>query len=172
MNIIVTEYDENWVQLFEKEAELLKAIFNKEIITIHHIGSTAVPNLKAKPVIDLMPVVKNIEKVDDYNEQMMKHGYEPMGEVDIKGRRYFRKGGDDRTHNVHMFQVDNHAQIDRHLAVRDYLRAHPEAVHEYGELKAALAVRFPKDIYGYMDGKNEFVKDLERKAVEWRRRNE
>lgn len=114
-----------------------------------------------------MPVVKDVKKIDSLNEQMTGLGYECMGELGMKGRRYFRKGGDNRTHQVHVFQEDNRVDINRHLAVRDYLRIHSEEVNHYGNLKERLAKQFPKDIEAYMDGKDTFVKELERKALHW-----
>ncbi|UOQ44862.1 GrpB family protein [Halobacillus salinarum] len=168
MNVRVVDYDRNWSELFHKEEKLIKNIFKDELLEIHHIGSTSVPNLKAKPIIDIMPVAENIENIDHYNDQMVEIGYEPLGEFGIAGRRYFRKGGENRTHQIHMFQSDNTHEIERHLAVRDYLTAHPEAAAEYGNLKARLAEKFPADIQGYMDGKDEFVKKLEQRALAWK----
>lgn len=168
MNIIVTDYNKNWVNLFEKEAILIKDILIDELVDIHHIGSTAVPNLKAKPIIDILPIVRDIEKVNNFNKKMIEIGYEPLGELGIKGRRYFRKGGENRTHQIHMFQYDNNFEIERHLAVRDYLKSHKEDVIEYGKLKERLAYEFPKNIEEYSNGKNDFVKNLERRAIEWK----
>lgn len=111
--------------------------------------------------------MKDISVVDDYNQQMSGIGYEAMREMGISGRRYFRKGGDNRSHHVHVFQCDNHAAIQRHLAFRDYLRTHPQAAKCYGELKTVLAQMYPNDIEAYMDGKNAFVKNLEQKALGW-----
>ncbi|TCP52573.1 GrpB-like predicted nucleotidyltransferase (UPF0157 family) [Tumebacillus sp. BK434] len=167
MNVVVKEYNDHWRQMFSEEAQKIKDVFGDELLEIHHIGSTSVPGLHAKPIIDIMPVVTDIERVDLYNEQMNGLGYECMGELGMKGRRYFRKGGDDRTHHVHIFQIDNKEDIYRHLAVRDYLRAHVEEAVKYGNLKANLAIKFPKNIEAYMDGKDEFVKELERKALDW-----
>lgn len=167
MNVIVTKYNENWNRMFEDEARKIKAIFGDELIDIHHIGSTSVPGLPAKPIIDLMPVVKDITRIDSFNEQMKELGYECMGEFGMKGRRYFRKGGNHRTHHVHAFQVDNTEDIHRHLAVRDFLRTHPEAASQYGSLKERLARQYPDDIEAYMDGKDSFVKNLEKKAIDW-----
>jgi len=167
MKVVVTEYNEKWPQLFREESQKIKAIIADELIDIHHIGSTSVPGLQAKPIIDIMPVVKEIEKIDMFNEQMTAFGYECMGELGMKGRRYFRKGGDNRTHQVHVFQVDNTEDIQRHLAVRDYLRTHSPEANHYGRLKESLAKQFPNDIEAYMDGKDSFVKELERKAVQW-----
>ena len=85
----VTPYNKQWISLFEKEANKLHELFGSEIINIHHIGSTSVKGLKAKPIIDLMPVVKNINRVDEFNTVMVTIGYEPKGENGIYGRRYF-----------------------------------------------------------------------------------
>ena len=94
-----------------------------------------------------------------------------MGEFGIAGRRYFRKGGDERTHQVHVFSADNVRDVERHLAVRDYLRAHADRAEAYGRLKRALAARFPSDIEAYCDGKDAFVKALERDALAWKRQS-
>lgn len=166
--VVVSEHHAEWAQLFEQEAVRLRLVFGDLLLEIHHIGSTSVPGLPAKPVIDIMPVVRDVAQVDLLNGQMESLGYEAMGECGLSGRRYFRKGGDDRTHNVHVYQWDNRQAVDRHLAVRDYLRTHPATAREYGELKQRLAKQFPEDIYGYMDGKDSFMKALEQKALCWR----
>lgn len=167
--IEIVDYNEDWVEEFKREAAELSQVFGDELVAIHHIGSTSVPALQAKPIIDIMPVVRRIERVDAFNPQMEALGYEAMGELGIPGRRYFRKGGDDRTHHVHVFQ-EGSAEIERHLAFRDYLRARPDIAARYGELKAQLARQFPHDIDAYMDGKDAFVKEVEREALVWRRR--
>lgn len=167
--VIVTDYNPMWPAMFEAEAAKIKEIFSDELIAIHHIGSTSVPGMKAKPIIDIMPVVRDINAVDKFNDKMIELGYEPMGEFGLPGRRYFRKGGDNRTHHVHVYQLDNRTEIERHLALRDYLREHKDAAEEYGRLKEELARRFPDDIEAYMDGKDQFVKELEKKALKWYR---
>ena len=93
-----------------------------------------------------MPVVAHIEAVDPLSAQFEALGYEVMGEFGIPGRRYFRKGGDNRTHQIHIFEQSNQYDIIRHLAVRDFLRCHPQDAKAYGELKQQLALRFPQDI--------------------------
>jgi len=168
MNVRVVPYSSAWVGLFEQEAALLRGVFGDELVVIHHIGSTSVPGLQAKPIIDMLPLVRQIERVDGFNDAMRDLGYEAMGELGIPGRRYFRKGGDDRTHQAHVFQRDD-PNVERHLAFRDYLRAHSAVAVEYGILKARLAQQFPQDIYGYMDGKDAFIKAAEREAVLWYR---
>ena len=168
MYVRVVPYDPQWPALFAEEATRIRAVFDGELLAIHHIGSTSVPGLQAKPVIDMLPIVAQIERVDSFNEAMQRLGYEAMGELGIPGRRYFRKGGDDRTHQAHVF-AQGDANIERHLAFRDYLRAHPSVAAEYGVLKAILAQRFPEDINGYMDGKDAFIKENERQALLWYR---
>ncbi|MBM7599586.1 GrpB-like predicted nucleotidyltransferase (UPF0157 family) [Virgibacillus halotolerans] len=167
MKVRVMNYDAQWSKNFRAEAKKIRDILGDELVDIHHFGSTAVPGIRAKPIIDIMPLVKEIKRVDSFNDQMIALGYEPLGEYGIKGRRYFRKGEDNRTHQMHMFQFDNAQEIDRHLAVRDYLRKHPEAARAYGDLKAKLALRHPEDIEAYMNGKDAFVKELEKKALDW-----
>ncbi|MGE8203267.1 GrpB family protein [Heyndrickxia sp. NPDC080065] len=162
----VTPYNEQWVSLFEEEAEKLKKVFGPEIIHIHHIGSTSVKGLKAKPIIDIMPVVKNISLIDKFNKEMEALGYEPKGENGISGRRYFKKGGDSRTHHIHIYEFKN-PHIKRHLAFRDYLRAHPDAVKKYGNLKEVLSNRYPFDIQSYIKGKEHLAIEIEQKAMAW-----
>lgn len=133
---------------------------------------TAVKGLAAKSIIDIMPVVTNISLVDKHNKEFVAIGYECMGEFGIEGRRYFRKGGDNRTHQIHIFEQSNHKDINRHIAVRDFLRTHPDIALEYGELKMELAYRFSEDIEGYCTGKDAFVKQLEKDALLWYQNNE
>ena len=167
MKVEVVEYSSKWPIMFQAEALKIKNILRDELIDIYHIGSTAVENLKAKPIIDIMPVVRDITKVDKYNKEFEALGYEHKGEFGIAGRRYFRKGLTVRTHQIHIFEISNTRDIDRHLAVRDYLRTHPQNAFEYGQLKSKLAALYPFDNRAYCDGKNTFVKELERKALKW-----
>ena len=170
MQVVVVEYQPQWAELYEREAQAIREVLGERLVAIHHIGSTAVPGLQAKPILDILPVVRDIASVDSCNPAFEALGYECMGEFGIAGRRYFRKGGDQRTHQLHIFGEQSRADILRHLAVRDYLRAHPDAARAYGALKAALAARYPADIEGYCDGKDAFVKRLEQAALRWYRR--
>jgi GrpB-like predicted nucleotidyltransferase (UPF0157 family) len=169
-NVEVIPYDERWTSMYEEEAHKLRLIFGEQLVAIYHIGSTSVPGLEAKPIIDIMPVVKDIKLVDEFNQSMQKIGYEPKGENGIPGRRYFQKGGDNRTHHVHVYQVGS-LHIERHLAFRDYLRTHPIKAKQYGYLKRKLAQEFPHDIGSYIDGKEHLVMKIEQQALEWYRRH-
>ncbi|MFB6362814.1 GrpB family protein [Paenibacillus elgii] len=167
MYITVVEYDPNWKNAYLKEEHAIKEILQDELVNSFHIGSTSVPDLKAKPIIDILLVVNDINECDTYSAQFEKLGYEVMGEFGIKGRRYFRKGGDHRTHQIHAFQYDNIQEIERHLSFRDYLRLNPGICKEYGELKSKLADKHPTDIDSYGDGKEDFVKKIEKEALKW-----
>ncbi len=162
----VTPYNKDWPLMYEEEANKLRRIFDSAIIEIHHIGSTSVDGLMAKPVIDIMPVVRNIDRIDDFNTAMIDIGYEPKGENGLPGRRYFQKGGDERTHHIHFYEIGN-SEIERHLAFRNYLRSHPDAVKEYGNLKKELSQRFPNDIEAYISGKEQLVSEIEKRAMDW-----
>lgn len=166
--IVVVPHDPAWGRAFAAEARVIRAALGENCLAVYHIGSTAVEGLWAKPILDLLPVVRELGAVDDRRDALTALGYEYLGEFGIPGRRYLRKGGDERTHQVHIFQAEDRRNIVRHLAVREYLRCRPEARAAYGELKRALAARFPDDIEGYCDGKDAFVRDLEARALEAR----
>lgn len=167
-HIIVVSYDPRWGEQYKLEALKIKEILQDNCVTIHHIGSTAVKGLYAKPVIDIMPVVHSIEKVDEVSSEFEKIGYEYMGEFGIKGRRFLCKGGDERTYHIHVFCEDNTADISRHLAVRDYLRTHKDVCKKYSALKRKLAKKYPYDIDSYCDGKYLFVRQMEKDALIWK----
>lgn len=166
-HITVVSYDAGWPDMFKTEADEIKAILGSNCAEIYHIGSTAVPGLAAKPIIDIMPTVYDLNAVDTTAEAFEKIGYEYLGKFGIKGRRYLRKGGDERTHQIHIFQVSDRENIARHIAVRDFMRSHREVREQYAQLKFRLAAQYPYDIEGYCDGKDEFVKEMEEKALIW-----
>lgn len=160
----VRDYNADWKRQFEQAADEIQQILGEECVAIHHIGSTSVEGLAAKPVIDLMPVVRDINKVDGFNEEMERSGYEAKGENGLPGRRYFQKGGDLRTHHVHIYEKGNN-EIIRHLAFRDYLRENPHEAKEYGTLKKKLAKEHPYDIQKYIEGKEQLVIKIEKRAM-------
>jgi GrpB-like predicted nucleotidyltransferase (UPF0157 family) len=164
------DYSPEWPSEFEREAGRLRALLGEELVAVHHVGSTSVPGLAAKPIIDLLPLVRAIAAVDDSTPRLRKAGYRDWGEYGLPGRRLFtRDRGEDRTHNVHVYQFD-HPDVERHLAFCAYLRHHEPARREYEALKRAVYGQHPADIQAYNDGKNEWIKRLEPVAVEWYRR--
>ena len=164
-HITVVNYDPSWQLKYEHEKQKIRAILDSNLLVVYHIGSTAVANLAAKPIIDIMAVVRDLSLVDINKAAFEKIGYEYLGEFGIKGRRYLRKGGDERTHQIHIFKYDNLDEVIRHLAFRDYLRVQNDVCAEYAKLKKALAIKFPYYIDGYCDGKDGFVKEYEQKAL-------
>ncbi|ATI53544.1 GrpB family protein [Bacillus cereus group sp. TH43LC] len=162
----VVTHNEEWSKMFKEEATEINTIFGNEIINIHHIGSTAIPNIKAKPIIDILIEVKVLEQVDEFINGMEQIGYEYKGEFGIVGRRFFIKGGDNRSHHVHIFETGNE-EIIRHLAFRDYMIAHPEEAQQYSNLKQTLAKKFPINIEKYIEGKNDYIKEIDNRAKNW-----
>jgi len=166
MKVEVVDYDPKWPEIYETERLLLLSNLQGVIDRIHHIGSTSVDNLAAKPIIDIILEVRSLDALDNATAQMEAIGYEAKGEYGISGRRYFRKGKRRRTHQVHAFLL-NHDHVTRHIAFRNYLREHPNVMKEYASLKMALARTCNNDIDVYCDGKEEFVKYHEAKAIKW-----
>ena len=122
----------------------------------------------AKPIIDLLVIVRDVEAIDAHNARLEAHGYEPRGENGIRGRRYFVKWTHEtRTHHVHMFAVGS-TEIQRHLDFWDYVRCHPAQARAYGDLKEALAARYPEDARAYGAGKGDLIREIEAKARRWR----
>lgn len=158
--IEVVEYDPSWPERFEEESNLLRETLGDIAVEVHHIGSTAVPGLAAKPIIDILIEIADLAALDARNRDMELIGYEPKGEFGIPGRRYFQKGGDNRTHQIHAF-VAGDVNVSRHIAFRDYLRSNPGVAEEYGTLKKKVAETCDNDIEKYCDGKDAFVKNHE-----------
>ncbi|QYA34001.1 GrpB family protein (plasmid) [Macrococcus psychrotolerans] len=166
----IAPYNPAWTNMFKNEAQALTEVLSAEIIGINHIGSTSVPNLYAKPIIDILITVKDISKLDNYNNMLAEMGYEAMGENGISGRRYFQKGRDDRTHHLHVYEIGNQ-HVHRHLAFKDYLINHPNEVEDYGQLKLKLTNDNNTTIDEYIRGKNDFVQALEERALNWHKNN-
>ncbi len=154
--------------MYKEESKKIKNVFSDIIIDIHHIGSTAIPGIKAKLVIDILVEVKDIEGVDQYNHKMKELGYKAMGEYGIPKRRFFRKGGNNRTHHIHIFQVGNE-EIKRHINFKEYLIAHPDKAREYSKLKEKLADKYAHDVENYTNSKSNFIKEIDRKAKLWKK---
>ena len=164
--VIVTPYQSSWPEAFQQEKEQLETIFGDRLLAVHHIGSTSVPGLSAKPILDILPVVDSLDGIEAFDAAMEQIGYEAKGEFGMSGRRYYRKGGDNRTHHIHLY-ADGNPEIIRHVVFRDYLRQHPEEVEAYSTIKERLAHQYPEDISAYIAGKDSFVKTMEQRALAW-----
>jgi GrpB-like predicted nucleotidyltransferase (UPF0157 family) len=166
----VVPHDVAWKGEFQAEADQIVGALGDIVVALHHIGSTAIPGIFAKPIIDILLEAVDLETLDRQSRALEELAYEALGEFGIVGRRYFRKNNASRirTHHVHAFQTGN-VEIERHLAFRDYMVAHPEEARQYGELKQELATHHPEDIEAYMDGKNAYIKEQQAIALAWRR---
>jgi GrpB-like predicted nucleotidyltransferase (UPF0157 family) len=160
--------DPRWPILAAEHAERLKRL-GPLVEQVHHIGSTSVPGLAAKPIIDLLPLVADLGALDRARGAVEALGYEWHGDYGIEGRRFctFSDAAGGRVANVHFFAVDS-PQVARHLAFRDYLRAHPEIARAYEREKRRARALHPGDSHAYTDEKADWVKAAERDALDWR----
>jgi GrpB-like predicted nucleotidyltransferase (UPF0157 family) len=164
--IEVVDYDQNWVTLFNLEAQLLSGVLSEIQLRITHIGSTSIPNMKAKPIIDILIEIEQVSDLDSYHDQLAKAGYLAKGEFGIAGRRFYLKGETVREAHLHCFSFGSEHAI-RHVSFRDYLIAHPEIVRDYSELKLRLAKTCNNDIDVYCSGKEPFIQKHGQLALEW-----
>ncbi|QIZ46802.1 MULTISPECIES: GrpB family protein [Dickeya] len=162
--VTIVPHDEQWPGLFEAESVLLQITLGQVITQIHHVGSTAVPGLAAKPVIDILLEVVDLSELDELNAAMENAGYTARGENGIPNRRYFTKGGDQRTHHVHAFAIGD-TQIVKHVAFRDYLIKNKKAAERYAEIKYAAARESANDTHRYSVLKTNFIKHHLRLAL-------
>ncbi|WJE51564.1 GrpB family protein [Bacillus cereus] len=164
--IVVVPYENHWIEKFQIEERRLKEAM-PEPVKVHHIGSTSVPGLAAKPIVDMIMEVDEIERVDGWNEYFRGLGYTSKGENGISGRRFFIHGTEEkRSYHLHVFETGN-PEIIRHLAFRDYMMAHCEEAEAYAMLKRELAEKFTYDGDQYTEGKTDFVRNIDEKAQEW-----
>ncbi|MBK9577942.1 MAG: GrpB family protein [Fibrobacteres bacterium] len=157
-------HNPKWADLFKAEEDLLRFVLGDVVVGIHHVGSTSVIGLMAKPIIDILLEVKAHEVLDSRGDGLIANGYTPKGEFGIPGRRFFVKGGENPTHHVHAF-VEGDANIDRHLAFRDYLRGNPDVAKQYQEAKQHALAACGNDIGKYCELKNDFIQSAEAAAL-------
>lgn len=158
--VVVVPYDARWPLLFETaSAELIEAL-GSSIFTVHHVGSTSVPGLCAKPVLDLLVSVPHLEAASVLVSYIEPIGYEFRPGEDIPDRLFFRRRvGTVRTHHLSLAEpTSRHHTIT--LAFRDALRRNPQLAASYADLKLALAQRFPRNRPAYLEGKSEFIDDV------------
>lgn len=162
--IIVVDYDANWAIQYEQEKIQILNALGDTVADIQHIGSTSVPGLAAKPVIDILlgleiPLSTQISSLEAL-------GYFYCGEFGIPGRHYFRRGMP-RTHQIHAVRVESDFW-KRHILFRDFLRTHPDAARQYEALKRDLAIKFRYDRDRYTDSKAPLINQLLVQAKAWR----
>ena len=166
--ILVVPYQPGWAAAFSVESGRIEGAVGEVVVRMHHIGSTAIPLTRAKPVIDILLEVSSLDALDQQSSRLVALGYEAKGEFGIAGRRYFRLDSAEglRKYQVHAFEADS-PEVRRHVAFRDYMNAHPAAAAAYGALKMRLAGQSPGDMAAYIAGKDAFVKEHQLRALAW-----
>jgi GrpB-like predicted nucleotidyltransferase (UPF0157 family) len=171
--IILAEYNPDWPRLFEEEFERLQTAIGEWAVAIEHVGSTSIPDIAAKPIIDIGVALREFGDALYCITPLTEMGYECLGEFGIPRRIYFRKRTDTplpgqthdgfgRTHQIHMY-ARTHEQFINHLALRDYLRANTDARQEYQDLKQRLAAE-TDDVEAYAEAKSAFIRDVLNRA--------
>jgi len=164
-------HDKNWAKLFEEEKKILLERFPNIILEVSHGGSTAIPNIVAKPIIDMFVAVPSLDDAERLRTELEQLGYIYRGKEDVLERiLYLRASRDLTTHYLH-FVEKNNDEWNSHLLIKEYYLEHPEAVKEYELLKKKLAEQYPNDRKSYTNGKDEFIKSIIQKAKEKKLKN-
>src|SRR5438309_5050853 len=170
-SIVVSDYDPNWPTSFEQERIRLKNALGSFALAIENVGSTAVPGLPSKPIIDLLVGVPDLEEIGERcigPIETLGYNYVPEYASWLPGELFFRKGPPGPwTHHLHLMEP-SHPRWEALLVFRDYLRAHPEAARAYADIKRALAASSKDNIEAYRNGKSTFVEETTAKARAWR----
>lgn len=167
--VVLLAHDPAWADAARLEADRFAALLSPgSVVATHHIGSTSIPGIHAKPILDLLPVVRDHAALDEARTALEHAGYAWWGEYGLVGRRYLTRDRDGARHaHLHVYE-EGAPSIARHLAFRDYLCAHPDVARAYDAEKArALAAK--SDSYGYAEEKDAFVRRVEAEALRWAR---
>ena len=157
MSVKVVPYDTHWPILFEQASRVLTQVFAGRLIKIEHFGSTSVPGLAAKPVIDIFVFVHDTSNIEQYHDAMKRCGYQPKGKQERTNCYVFEKlSGPSRTHKVNVCTEDNKFSLGA-LLFRDYLRVDKRTCEEYQKLKKELAQKYYDDPPAYANGKLQFI---------------
>lgn len=164
--IVVVDYDPGWPEVFEQLRARLRPVVSDFALAVEHMGSTSVPGLAAKPIIDISVVVSAEVDVSVAIERLVTLGYVHRGNLGIEGREAFHNPPGLPQHHLYVCPRGSLGLINP-LAVRDYLRTHPETAQAYGDLKKKLASEFPDDIESYVDGKTDLILQILRDVGFW-----
>lgn len=156
MKVVVRDYDPQWARDFEGLCERIWPLVQDIAVAIEHVGSTSVPGLAAKAIIDLDVIVPSQQGVRTAIERLTAVDYAYRGNLGIEGREAFRAAVNEPAHNLYVCRRDSAALRD-HIAFRDYLRTHPETAGAYAQLKRYLAKQFHDDVDLYAQSKTNFI---------------
>lgn len=164
--VVIVDYDPQWPALYAEEKRRILTVIGDAVIAIEHIGSTAVPGLGAKPIIDIMAAVRRLPDAEQCVEPLRTIGFEYVPEYNdvIPERRYFHKGPSGaRTRHLHMVELTSDFW-EKHLLFRDFLRTHPEEARRYCQLKKELATKLGSAREAYTEAKTSFIESAMAKA--------
>ena len=165
----LVEHTDEWKDLFKQEKALLENLIGEHVISIEHIGSTAIGGIAAKPLLDLMIGVRSLNDVENFDRRKLKEaGIYHLGRVEIEGKLVYAKFSDlKELTKTHVYHVVEHESDwwHRHTAFRDYLMEHPEIAKDYETLKKALVQLHPENEAAYAEGKKQFIDDVLRLSV-------
>lgn len=165
--VVIFPYQSSWPQKASEYAANLRTAIGGALVEVHHIGSTAVPGLAAKPIIDLMGLVSSLAEIDTFQLTLEKLGFTWNGELGIPGRRYCSlDNAGVRACQLHLFEIGS-PHASRHLAFRDYLRANPSIMKEYEAEKRRARELYPEDSHAYSDEKSDWIRSTEVAALIW-----
>ena len=166
MKIEIKAHSDNWKREFEEERLVLQDIFQEEIRVIEHIGSTSVPQLSAKPVIDIFLAVSHLRSISYYKNKLKKFNYR-YSRTDMSNRHLFSKYTAEEvwTHNLHILPYDENFYLRNELLFRDYLRNNPDYVFKYSVLKEQLAIKNYQTIEDYTKLKSQFIQSVVDRAL-------
>jgi GrpB-like predicted nucleotidyltransferase (UPF0157 family)/protein associated with RNAse G/E len=161
--VALQPYRDEWPLLFQTEAALLQVAIGAHVLEIQHVGSTSIPGIPAKPILDIGVAVENFEAAVVCIQPLEALGYRYRGEAGIPRRHYFVKG-DPTTHHLHMNEISS-ADWQQQIAFREYLRRYPETALANAQLKTQLASQFPTDRLAYTESKSGFIAGVLQKAL-------
>jgi GrpB-like predicted nucleotidyltransferase (UPF0157 family) len=165
----IVDHDSAWAVMAEQELRRIQEAVADVAVRVEHVGSTAVPGLAAKPIIDLQLSVADMEPRERYVAPLERLGYLFVPAPESPDYHFFAKPPErPRTYHLHVCETRGEHEF-RHVAVRDFLRSHPDEAMHYAALKREVVARHPQDRLAYIDGKNSYVTALERRAVTWAR---
>lgn len=163
----LSEYNPGWPLAFNLIKELLLGVFGDKILKIEHVGSTSVPGMKAKPLIDVLAVVKKLEFFEKEKKLMTEDGYEWHHYSDPEGLVFSKFDHDGKKlENIHLCEEDS-PWVHQFIVIRDYLRVHPEKAREYSDLKQKIIELHPNDYPAYRNAKVPFLEQLKQDAYQW-----
>lgn len=162
----LSDYNPQWKNDYLKEEKLLKEVLGDRIIHIEHVGSTSIEGLKAKPVIDILVVIKSLSEIPEIENILKDYDYSNRGPQGVDDRFFFAKGPEDgRTHYIHFTEPNSDTYYSL-VYFKRYLNEHPEYIKKYCDLKQELATLYADERPKYTAGKNDFIKSVIAKAKE------